>query len=81
MPRPTTSKATFPQKTAGNLQPATGRTDTRAVSDLTNCKPAVLSADWLSPDPRNPHVSTATGSPGCTPDQNPARVSRLVRPV
>ena len=26
-PRPTTFKATFPKKTAGNLQPATGRTD------------------------------------------------------
>ena len=28
-------KGDLPQKTAGNLQPATGRTDTRAVSDLT----------------------------------------------
>ena len=27
-PRPTKSKATFPRKTAGNFQPATGRTDT-----------------------------------------------------
>ena len=38
-PRPTTSKATFPKKTARNLQPATGRTDTRTVSDSTNCRP------------------------------------------
>ena len=29
----------LPKKTAGNLQPATGRTDTHAVSDLTICRP------------------------------------------
>ena len=31
-----------PKKTAGNLQPATGRTDTRAVSDSTNCRSDTL---------------------------------------
>ena len=43
--------------------------------------PAVPSTDWLSPARRNSHVSTANGSPGCIPDQNPARVSHLVSPI
>ena len=73
-PRPTTSKATFPKKTAGNLQPSTGRTDTHAVSDSTNCRSDTLAvSDSITPRGYASATFPQQKQQGNTPQTRPAR--------
>ena len=89
-PRPTTSKATFPKKTAGNLQPATGRADwEQSVSDLINCRPDTQAASATFPKKTAGNLQPATGRAdweqsvsdliNCRPDTQAASDSTTTR--